>query len=154
MNIRYAVRVFAIKEGKIVCIRYDENALNSGFYDIPGGKIEEGETEIEACKREFKEETGMSVDDLRCIGKVITKYPERVFSFKIYVAGIVEGKPCKKENNDIYWMPIEDLRKQKKRFAVTHVLDEEFMQDFKDGNINVEFTCDKEHNILITENKI
>lgn len=52
-NVRHAVRVFAIKNGQIVCIKYKN--INKDFFDIPGGKIEDGETAIEACIREFKE---------------------------------------------------------------------------------------------------
>lgn len=147
MIIRYAVKVFAIKEGKVFCIRYDENALTPGFYDIPGGKIEEGETEIEACKREFKEETGMAVDDLKYVGNVITKYPTKTFFLKVYVTGSVEGNPHTTEAEQIFWKPIEELRKEDKRFAIVHVLDEEFMQDFEAGNINLEFTCKEDHTI-------
>ena len=56
MKVRYAVRVFAIKDDKIMCIRYKD--INKDFFDIHGGKIEDGESEVQACQREFKEETG------------------------------------------------------------------------------------------------
>ena len=57
MDIRYAVRVFAFKDNKVACIKYKN--INKDYFDIPGGKIEDGETEIQTCIREFKEETGM-----------------------------------------------------------------------------------------------
>ena len=38
MKVRYAVRVFAIKDDKIMCIRYKD--INKDFFDIPGGKID------------------------------------------------------------------------------------------------------------------
>lgn len=69
-NVRHAVRVFAIKNGQIVCIKYKN--INKDFFDIPGGKIEDGETAIEACIREFKEETGMDIDDVNFMGKVMS----------------------------------------------------------------------------------
>lgn len=65
MKVRYAVRVFAIKDDKIMCIRYKD--INKDFFDIPGGKIEDGESEVQACQREFKEETGMNVDNLNVL---------------------------------------------------------------------------------------
>ena len=73
MKVRYAVRVFAIKDDKIMCIRYKD--INKDFFDIPGGKIEDGESEVQACQREFKEETGMTIDELKCIGKIEIIYP-------------------------------------------------------------------------------
>lgn len=54
MKVRYAVRVFAIKDDKIMCIRYKN--INKDFFDIPGGKIEDGETPLDAAKRECHEE--------------------------------------------------------------------------------------------------
>ena len=56
MKVRYAVRVFAIKDDKIMCIRYKD--INKDFFDIPGGKIEDGETPLDAAKRECHEELG------------------------------------------------------------------------------------------------
>ena len=57
MDIRYAVRVFAFKDNKVACIKYKN--INKDYFDIPGGKIEDGETEIQTCIREFKEETNL-----------------------------------------------------------------------------------------------
>lgn len=34
----------------------------SGFWSIPGGKLEPGESLVEACQREIKEETGLDVE--------------------------------------------------------------------------------------------
>ena len=55
-KIRKAVRTYLIKNNKVVVIRYKQH--DNGYYDIPGGKIEDGETPDETSIREFKEETG------------------------------------------------------------------------------------------------
>ena len=84
MDIRYAVRVFAFKDNKVACIKYKN--INKDYFDIPGGKIEDGETEIQTCIREFKEETGMDINDLKCIGNVEIIYPgkNKKFVMKTY----------------------------------------------------------------------
>lgn len=41
--IRNAVRCYVIKDNKVVVIKYKKGSKKEGYYDIPGGKIEEGE---------------------------------------------------------------------------------------------------------------
>ena len=147
-NIRYAVRVFAFQDNKVVCIKYKK--INQGYLDIPGGKIEDGETEIDACKREFIEETGMTINDLTCIGTTEVIYPElnKKFVLKTYVANQVSGEPQDFDENESFWLPINQLRNENKRYAVTHLLDEEMMHYFKFGKLNITFICDSNHNII------
>lgn len=50
--IRHAVRVFLIKENKVIVIKYKSNNVYQNEYlDIPGGKIEDNETAKEAAVR-------------------------------------------------------------------------------------------------------
>ena len=63
--IRKAVRSFLIKDNKVVVIKYKEGNKKIGYYDIPGGKIEEGETLEQTAIREMNEETGLKIKSLR-----------------------------------------------------------------------------------------
>lgn len=61
------IKVIAIKDDKIV-ITDEEQPNDRAYYDIPGGRHdEEGETELEAAKRELLEETGMKFKNWRLI---------------------------------------------------------------------------------------
>ena len=43
---------------------------HKGQWNAPGGKVREGETPAQACRREIREETGLDLEDLRPMGSV------------------------------------------------------------------------------------
>lgn len=145
-NVRHAVRVFAIKNGQIVCIKYKN--INKDFFDIPGGKIEDGETAIEACIREFKEETGMDINDVNFMGKVNVMYPAKTFELEVYSTSTIKGNPQEFSENYSGWMPITDLINQDKRLAITHLLDDDMKEYLKASGFNITFTCNDNHEVL------
>ena len=50
--IRKAVRCYLIKDNKVVVIKYKKENKKFGYYDIPGGKIEDGENSEQTAIRE------------------------------------------------------------------------------------------------------
>ncbi len=69
INKREAVRAVILKGKKLVMMQ-----TNKGDYKFPGGGLEKGENNIEALKREVKEETGYNVIK---IGELLGKATER-----------------------------------------------------------------------------
>lgn len=147
-KLRCSVRVFAFRDNQVLCIKYKE--LHTDYYDIPGGKIKKGETEIQACIREFKEETGMDVDDLKYIGKASMIYPHKKFIVKTYIANKINGTPQEFAENYSFWIPISELAKKEKRLAITHLIDNDLIKYLESDKLNITFTCDKDHNVINT----
>ena len=139
-KIRKAVRTYLIKDNKVVVINYKQR--DNGYYDIPGGKIEEGETSEEASIREFKEETGITITKQHCIGHNTIEYPERIFEFDIFIADEYSGEPLEFEENKSMWFNIDDLYKEIKLFPSIEVI--KYLKD----NMNVKVDCDSNHNII------
>lgn len=119
-KVRNAVRCFLMREDKVVCIKYKVG--ETGYIDIPGGKIEEGETPEDASIREVYEETGMKVENLVSIGDVTTEYPDRIFNFKVFLVTEFSGIPEEQNENEAFFISIGDLSKEEKRFAITYLL--------------------------------
>lgn len=59
---KWAVRVIIpVESSAVILVKHDEKNQQPPFWVFPGGKIEVGETIIEAGIREAKEETGLEV---------------------------------------------------------------------------------------------
>ena len=106
-KIRKAVRTYLIEDNRVVVINYKEH--DSGYYDIPGGKIEDGETAYETSIREFKEETGITITRQHCIGHNTIEYPERIFEFDVIIVDEYSGEPIEFEENKSMWFNMADL---------------------------------------------
>lgn len=139
-KIRKAVRTYLIKDNKVVVINYKQHDI--GYYDIPGGKIEDYESPEETSIREFKEETGITITKQHCIGHNTIEYPERIFEFDIYLADDYTGEPLEFEENNSMWISIDDLYKEDKLFPSIEVI--KYLK--KDMNLKIE--CDSNHNII------
>ena len=64
----------------------------AGLWSIPGGRIEPGETDAEALVREMFEETGLSVEVGRLIGRVQRPGPNgTVIDIADYAATVTGG---------------------------------------------------------------
>lgn len=73
---KVAVAGFLAHRGTVLVIRRsNQEQFLPGYYELPGGKVDFGEHPVEALKREFKEEVGLSIDPIK---------PYRVFD---YVSG-------------------------------------------------------------------
>lgn len=143
--VRKAVRTFLINDNKIIVIKYKTNK-NMNYYDIPGGKIEENESAINASIREFKEETGIEIINQKYKGNVIVEYPNMIFDFYIYLVNDYKGNPKEFEENYSMWISIEDLLKENKKFPSVEII-----KHLDANNINLKIYSDDDHNILNIE---
>ncbi|MFH0962063.1 MAG: NUDIX domain-containing protein [archaeon] len=64
-----AIKAFIVRRGKVLLIKRSDNRPHApGVWDIPGGRLEAGETVIEGLNREVREEAGISVKTGPAIG--------------------------------------------------------------------------------------
>lgn len=143
--VRKAVRTFLINDNKVIVIKYKTNK-NMNYYDIPGGKIEENESAINASIREFKEETGIEIINQKYKGNVIVEYPNMIFDFDIYLVNDYKDNPKEFEENYSMWISIEDLLKENKKFPSVEII-----KHLDGNNINLKIYSDDDHNILNIE---
>lgn len=107
--IRKAVGVISI-DGKVLFVR----AKNNQHWSLPGGKLEEGETHVEALIRELEEELSISVEQ-SCLAKLGNysrpsgKYPGRISDVTVFIVEEAVGEiTLSSEIEELRWIdPLE-----------------------------------------------
>jgi 8-oxo-dGTP diphosphatase len=78
-------------EGRLLMIKRGHEPA-AGLWSIPGGRIEPGETDAEALVREMLEETGLTVEPGRLLGRVQRPgLGGTVIDIRDYAATVVSG---------------------------------------------------------------
>ena len=78
-------------EGRLLMIKRGHEPA-AGLWSIPGGRIEPGETDAEALVREMLEETGLTVEPGRLLGRVQRAgLGGTVIDIRDYAATVISG---------------------------------------------------------------
>lgn len=102
--------VLCVKDGKVALVKQFRYAYGEAIYEIPAGKLNEGEDPMLAAERELGEETGMIADEL-VLRFVLYPTPgytnEKIFIYE--ALGVREGKQHLDEGEflNVEFVPIE-----------------------------------------------
>ena len=91
------------KENKIFCARRGYGDFK-GYWEFPGGKIEDGETPQEALIREIKEELDVDISVGKMIKTIEYDYPEFHLSMDCFWCELISGEIELKEHEDAKWL--------------------------------------------------
>ena len=95
-------------------------------FNLPGGSVEENETNIECGIREMKEETGLDI----VANKLHFLYSSKdgdCYVFTYYTHNY-EGTIYTEEDHVVKWLPLEDLKKSKKWPGYNSIIYEKYME--------------------------
>ncbi len=97
----------------LLAARRTEPPELAGGWELPGGKVDPGETEVEAVHRELHEELGVEVE----LGALVEgplpdgRWPlgDR-FAMRVWMARVTSGEPRPIEDHDrLQWLDATDL---------------------------------------------
>ncbi len=97
-------------ERRILACRRPPQDVWAGWWEFPGGKIDEGETEKEALSREIMEELGIIVNPKSRVAALQYEYEDRFVSLSIWDCGVVDQESIvAKEHDLISWLDQSSL---------------------------------------------
>lgn len=109
-----------IEEGKLLVNKDDKD----DFYKLPGGTVEEGESLIDACIRESKEENNADVEIIKPLHPmIIYKNPQTEEEMKIvlihYNAKLLNPEEIKPMPpiKEVKWLSIEEIKQGRHKVA-------------------------------------
>lgn len=104
------VAAIIVKDSKVlVCKRPSNKPLNPLMWEFPGGKIEEGETKIEALKREIKEELSLDIEVLDHLKDCYHEYSNFTINLYTYICKPLSDIKLT-EHIDSKYLTIDELK--------------------------------------------
>lgn len=107
------VAAIIIYEDRILCMQRNKGKYDyvSYKYEFPGGKIEDGETQMAALERELREEMALAVQIRKedFFMTVEHTYPDFKIKMHSYICKVDTPHFIRKEHVDHKWLKVEEL---------------------------------------------
>jgi len=104
------IRVLAAvirRDGRWLVCRRPAHKRHGGLWEFPGGKLEPGESLLEAATRELEEELAVRVTG---VGDLLFSRQDDGSPFVIeFVAVAIEGEPQPLEHDELRWVTLPEL---------------------------------------------
>lgn len=94
------------KDKILMCKR--EKEPFKGKFNLVGGKVENGESELSAAYRELKEETGITKDDISLLHVMNFQYKFDDMELEFFAGKLNKEVEIIEEVNKLYWIDSKD----------------------------------------------
>lgn len=104
-----AVGIIRNPRQEIFITRRGIDSHMAGFWEFPGGKVEQGETQEQALHRELLEETGIIIQSSQLIDVLEHHFSDRIVTLNFYLVENWAGEPYGREGQPMRWVKQADL---------------------------------------------
>ena len=94
--------------GRFLITRRLQGTHLAGYWEFPGGKVHEGETQMQALQRELLEELNTGILNARRIFQTAHDYDERSVELHFY-RGDLTAEPEPLLGQEVRWIPREEF---------------------------------------------
>ncbi|HLV61048.1 MAG TPA: (deoxy)nucleoside triphosphate pyrophosphohydrolase [Fredinandcohnia sp.] len=103
------VAALALRDGALLAQQRPLHKAQGGLWELPGGKVEAGESDEAALARECREELGVRVRVGARLWETRHLYPDREVHLVVYRVEIEAGEPRAHDAERIAWIPLDRL---------------------------------------------
>lgn len=104
-----AAAVIHGRDGRFLVSRRPQHLHQGGLWEFPGGKLEAGETAVQALQRELAEELGIQVQDAEPLIRVPWSYPDKAVVLDVWRVRRFSGTPEGREGQSLRWVSEMEL---------------------------------------------
>jgi len=98
-----------VHEGKILIDRRPLGGAMGGLWELPGGKVEPGETLEQALHREIHEELGITVEVGDSLVTIEHRYPTFELRLTAFNCRYLNGTPLPLASDELRWVKPSEL---------------------------------------------
>ena len=109
-RLHVAVAAIVNQHNEVLLALRPKHVHQGGLWEFPGGKLEPGETVVEALKRELREELGIEADAMSPLIQVQHDYADRSVLLDVWEIHSYRGEARGVEAQPISWQPIDQLQ--------------------------------------------
>ena len=102
------VAALAVRDGRFLICQRPGSKKRAFFWELPGGKVETGETPQQALVREIREELGAEILDLGHYAEAVYAYPDLTIRLTVFLCRM-EGAPVLLEHRSAAWIRPEEI---------------------------------------------
>ncbi|MCW4050224.1 MAG: NUDIX domain-containing protein [Candidatus Bathyarchaeota archaeon] len=104
------VALILLRDGKLLVERRTMDKLTDpGVVVVPGGHVEEGESLVDACRRELREELGLTCDCYECVDMMTWETPHETQLVHYHLCEGWEGEPRCNEAEEVFFIGMDEL---------------------------------------------
>lgn len=105
----HAVAALIMRDDKLLVAERPEGKPYAGYWEFPGGKVEEGETGQQAIQRELHEEIGINATEMQHWFEHLHAYPDKTVLLELWRIDGFEGEPQSLENQELRWVNYDEI---------------------------------------------
>ena len=104
MTTRVVAAALWNRAGELLIAQRPEGKALAGRWEFPGGKIDGKESELEALRRELREELGIEIGAARPLMRLNATYPGREIELSLWVVDAYDGTPRGLDGQQLKWV--------------------------------------------------